>query len=109
VESEVGRWILGILSYAYVSVCFYMIAFKCERRDAWFAFFPILDLLLLLSLAGKSYWWILLFFIPVLNLLFIAIVFMGVAEARGKPSWSGLVILIPGVNLLLLGYLAFSS
>ena len=86
-----------------------MIAFKCAKENAWFAFFPILDILLLLSLAGKPWWWTLLFFIPLLNILIFAIVFMGIAEARGKSSWSGLLMLIPGVNLLFLGYLTFSS
>ena len=108
-ESDPAHWILGILSYVYVAVCFYMIAFKCAKENAWFAFFQILYLPLPLSLAGKPWWWILLFFIPLLNILIVAIVFMGIAEARGKSSWSGLLMLIPGVNLIFLGYLAFSS
>ncbi len=68
-ESEAAQWIVGILSYAYFSVCFYMIAFKCGRENAWFAFFPILDILLLLSLAGKPWWWMFLLLIPLLNIV----------------------------------------
>jgi hypothetical protein len=36
------------------------------------------------------------------------LVWMSVAEARGKPPWMGLLMTIPGVNLILVGYLAFS-
>jgi hypothetical protein len=37
------------------------------------------------------------------------IIWMAVAERRGKPSWVGLLMLVPFVNILVPGYLAFSD
>jgi hypothetical protein len=99
---------VGILFYLYFSGAVFMIANKTGTDNAWFAFVPILNIVLLIQIADKPIWWILLFFIPLVNIVMAALVWMGVAEARGKPSWLGLLMLVPGVNLILMGYLAFS-
>ena len=107
-EHDPGGWILGIAVYLYVSVCLYVLANKTGADNAWFAFIPILDLVLMLSIAGKPLWWIFLLFIPVVNIFIGILAWMGIAEARGKPFWLGMLLLIPGVNLIVIGYLAFS-
>jgi hypothetical protein len=101
--------ILGLVLYVYVSLCLFVLAQKTGADNAWFAFVPILDLILLLSIADKPIWWIVGFLIPLVNIAVAALVWMGVATARGKPVWLGLLILVPGVNLIVIGYLAFSS
>jgi sterol desaturase/sphingolipid hydroxylase (fatty acid hydroxylase superfamily) len=106
---DTGGCIVGILFYLYITVSIYFIANKSGSDNAWFAFVPILNLILLLQIAGKPIWWILLFFIPLVNIVMAVLVWMGVAEARGKPSWMGILMLIPGVNLVVIGYLAFSA
>jgi hypothetical protein len=99
---------LYIVGYLYISVCIFAIAGKTGTDNAWFAFVPILNLILLIRIADKPIWWILLLFIPLVNIVIGVILWMAVAEARGKPSWMGLLMIIPGVNLILMGYLAFS-
>ena len=37
------------------------------------------------------------------------IVWMAVAEARGKPSWWGILLIVPLVGLIVPGYLAWSD
>jgi len=97
-----------ILIYLYISLCIFILARRTEEDNAWWAFVPLLNLLLLLQIADKPVWWIFLFFVPILNILMAVLVWMGVAEVRGKPSWLGILMVIPGVNLILMGYLAFS-
>ncbi len=48
-------------------------------------------------------------FIPLINIVLLLLIWMGVAEARGKPAWVGILMLVPGVNLIVVGYLAFSA
>jgi hypothetical protein len=108
-DSDLLRVILGLLTYLYLSACLYIIASKTGQDNAWFAFVPILDLILMLSIADKPVWWILLLLVPFLNILIMALVCMGISEARGKSSWLGILALIPVVNLAFFGYLAFSS
>jgi sterol desaturase/sphingolipid hydroxylase (fatty acid hydroxylase superfamily) len=99
---------VGILAYLYVTVSIFMIANKTGTDNAWFAFVPILNIVLLLQIGDRPIWWILLMFIPLVNIVMGVLVWMAVAEARGKPSWMGLLMIVPGVNLILMGYLAFS-
>jgi hypothetical protein len=101
--------VLGVLAYLYVSVCIFMMAQKKGEDNAWFAFVPILDLILLLSIADMPLWWLLLFFIPLVNYFAMIPIWMSAARAMGKPSWLGLLTVIPGINLIVIGYLAFSS
>ena len=48
----------------------------------------------------KSGWWLLLFFIPLVNIVMAIIVWMGVAVARGKPDWWGILMIVPVANLI---------
>lgn len=107
-HDELG-WVLGLLGYLYVTFCIFMIARKTGTDNAWFAFVPILNVILLLAIADKPVWWILLLLVPLVNIVIVILVWMGVSAARGKPSWLGILILFPGVNLITMGYLAFSA
>ena len=48
-------------------------------------------------------------FIPIVNIIISIIVWMAVAEARGKPNWIGILMIVPFVNIIIPGYLAFSQ
>ena len=102
-------WILTIAGYLYVSFCIYRMAKKRGEDNAWFAFIPILDIVLLLSIADKPIWWIILCFIPLVNIVIFVLVWMSVASNMGKPSWLGILILVPLVNIGVISYLAFSN
>jgi len=107
-HTDSGGCFLYIVLYLYITLSIFFIANKTGTDNAWFAFIPILNILLLIQIADKPIWWILLCFIPLVNIVMAVLIWMGVAEARGKPAWLGLLMLIPGVNLVLMGYLAFS-
>ena len=96
--------------YVFSALCLMMIAKKTNTPNGWMAWIPIANVVLMLQIAGKPIWWIVLLLIPLVNLVIAILVWMGIAEARGKPGWMGvLVVLIPVVNLVLMGYLAFSN
>jgi hypothetical protein len=101
--------ILGVLAYLHVSLCIYLMAQEKGEDNLWFAFVPILDLVLLPAIADMPLWWLLLFFVPCVNCFAMIPVWMSVARTLGKPSWLGLLMAIPGVNLVVIGYLAFSA
>ena len=101
--------VISLAIYAYVSYSFMVIAQKVGAENAWWAWVPILNIILLLNITQKPIWWIVLFLIPFVNIVIGAIVMMGVAEARGKPGWMGLLILVPFIGLAIPGYLAFAD
>lgn len=95
--------------YAYVAVCFQKMADKLSVSDSWWAWIPILNIILLLRMGGKPLWWIVLFFVPIANLVVAILVMVAVLEALKKPPLLVIGLLIPVVNLAVLGYLAFAD
>ncbi len=53
--------------------------------------------------------WLILFLIPLVNIVVSIIIWMKIAEMRGKPSWLGILWIIPPIGLIVVGYLAFSD
>ncbi|MFA5961433.1 MAG: DUF5684 domain-containing protein [Parcubacteria group bacterium] len=96
------------LCYVYMSICLLKIARKTNTGNAWFAWIPILDMLLALEIAKKPTWWIIWFFIPVANLVTYVLVWMGISKILRKPEWLGILMIISPLNLIVPGYLAFS-
>ena len=101
--------LFGLVIYIYIAVSLMKIAKKTGTSNAWFAWIPILNVILMLQIANKPIWWLFLFFIPVINIVFTILVWMEIAKRVGKPEWWGILIIIPLVNLVVPGYLAFSD
>ena len=99
--------IVWLAVYVYMALALMTIANKTGTRDAWMAWVPILNLWLLIQVSGKEAWWIILFFIPVANIVAAVIIWMAVAERLGKPSWWGILMIVPFVNIIVPGYLAW--
>ena len=95
--------------YVWVALCLHIIGNKTNTPDAWLAWIPIANIYLMCKIAGKSGWWTILFFIPLLNIIIGIVVWMGIAEARNQPSWLGILMIIPIVNLVIPGVLAFTD
>jgi len=105
----VTSWIITIAFYVYMAVCLQTIARKTGTEHGWLAWIPIANVYLMCKVAGKPGWWLLLFFIPIVNIVFMVIVWMGIAEARDKKGWLGILMIVPIANLIIPGYLAFSG
>jgi hypothetical protein len=105
----VTSWIITIAFYVYMAVCLQTIARKTGTEHGWLAWIPIANVYLMCKVADKPGWWLLLFFIPIVNIVFMVIVWMGIAEARDKKGWLGILMIVPIANLIIPGYLAFSG
>ena len=79
--------------------------FSKAGKPGWAAIIPIYNLIVLLQIAGKPLWWILLLFIPFVNFIVFIIIWVGVARAFGKGTGYalGLVFLSP-IFVPLLGF-----
>ncbi len=95
--------------YVYFAVAISTIAKKTNHENRWMAWVPILNVILLLNIASRPVWWILLCLIPFVNIVIMVIIWMGVAKARNKPDWWGVLIIVPIINFILPGVLAFTD
>ena len=99
-------WI-AITAYILSSIPVFVIAHKSQHPLSWLAFVPLASLWLMCDMGDKPIWWLLLFFIPYVNILVYALLWMAIAENTNKPSWLGILMLIPLVNLAVAYYMAF--
>ena len=101
--------VFGAVIYVYFALALQTIATKTHTENAWLAWIPIANVILMLAVAKKPLWWILLFLIPLANIVVAVLVWMAVAEARNKPNWWGILTIVPLVNFIVPGYLAWSD
>jgi hypothetical protein len=106
---------VGIIVVAvvlYVAVAVIVIAsmwrlFNKSGQKGWTAIVPILNTLVLLKVVHKELWWIILLFIPCVNIVVLVIVYFGLAEAFGKGAGWGIGILL--LPFIFMPALAFGS
>ncbi|HEV2493816.1 MAG TPA: DUF5684 domain-containing protein [Terriglobia bacterium] len=101
--------VLVLVTYVYMAICLQTIAKKTNTPDGWLAWIPIANCILMLNIAHKPVWWIVLMLIPLVNIVIVIIVWMEIAKARGKPEWWGILMIVPILNLVAPGYLAFTD
>lgn len=101
--------VLMVGLYVYMGLSVQTIANKTNTENAWLAWIPIANIVLLLNVAKKPLWWILLLIIPFVGIVVAILVWMAVAEARNKPNWWGILLIVPLLGLIVPGYLAWSD
>lgn len=80
--------------------------FTKAGHPGWAAVIPIYNLYILLQIAGRPAWWILLMLIPFVNIVAAAILAMDVAKAFGQSAAWGIVMLflLSAIGYLVLGF-----
>ncbi len=101
--------IIFLAYYIYMSICLMKIAKKTNLENAWLAWIPVFDMLLAIQIAKKPIWWIVLFFLPLTNIIIYTLVWMGICKTLRKPQWLGIFMIISPISLIIPGYLAFSK
>jgi tetratricopeptide (TPR) repeat protein len=129
--------IIPLIFYLFTSIMLFLIAKKSNTNLPWLAFIPIANVILMLNIARKPIWWLLLLFLPAVSiavpfleaivptggilpavigiLSFIVcavawlLVNLGIARARGKSGIWGVLLFIPCTNPIALGYLGLSK
>lgn len=93
----------------YVGLAQYRIAKQLGHSNPWYSFIPIVNVLQLIQLAGKTLWWFLICLIPFVNIIAIAWLWMETAKNCGKSPLWGFLVIIPFINLIAIGVLGFTS
>jgi hypothetical protein len=116
--------IFVVALYVYSSYSWMTIARKLKYKRSWFAWIPVLNIVLLLQLAGFAWGWVFLILIPILGWLAIyALIIIStwrIFEKRGYNGLWSLLLLgialsdaISGVcfvaYLIVLGYVAYKE
>ena len=79
--------------------------FEKAGKPGWAAIVPIYNLVVLLEIVGKPLWWIILFLIPLVNLVVAILVMIVLAEKFGKSAAFGIGLALLGfVFIPILGF-----
>ncbi len=70
------------------------------------AIIPIYNIYVLLKIVGRPGWWLLLFLIPIVNIVFLVILAIDVAKAYGKDAVFGIFLnfFLNPIGSLILGF-----
>ncbi|MEZ5387997.1 MAG: DUF5684 domain-containing protein [Prosthecobacter sp.] len=102
-SGEASLGIVPLLIGLAVFVFFIASAWKVFAKagePGWACIIPIYNLVVLLKVAGKPIWWIILLILPLVNIVISLLVALGVAQNFGKSSGFG-------IGLWLLGFIFF--
>lgn len=95
--------------YIFYCYCLKRICEKAGRDPGFLIWIPFIQMVPLLEVAQMPVWFIILFFVPIANLIITVMMWVKVCQARGKSGWLVLMMFIPILNLIFLPYLAFSE
>ncbi len=100
---------IGLAFYLFFCFCAKKICEKCGHEPGVLIWIPIVNLVPLLTVAKLPVWLIILFLIPLVQLVVGVILWWKLCEARGKPAPLALLLLLPPVSIFVPVYLAFSE
>ena len=74
-------------------------------KPGWGAIIPFYNTYLMIKVAGRPGWWLILFFIPIVNVIMWLIVALGIAENFGHGAGYGILLwLFAPIMFLVLGF-----
>lgn len=75
-------------------------------QPGWAVIVPIYNLYIMLKIVGRPGWWIVLYLIPLVNIVIILIVAIDLAKAFGQSALFGFILnfLLGGIGFLVLGF-----
>ena len=101
--------VIGLAFYVFYCFCAKRICEKCGVNPGILIWIPIANLIPLLQVAKMPVWMILLFLVPLINLVVAIMMWVKICQARGKSGWLVILLFIPIANIVFFPYLAFSE
>ena len=95
-----GIFLIVWLAFIVVLIAALWKVFAKAGQPGWAAIIPIYNTIVLLQIAGRPIWWIVLLIIPLVNIIVSVIVMIDVAKSFGKGAGFG-------IGLWLLGFIFF--
>lgn len=96
--------VLGLVLYVVFAAGLWKTLAKAGE-PGWTAVIPILNWYFMVKLSGHPGWWMLMFFVPILNLIIWLMVALDTAYAFGKTTLTGILLFfLPWIMYLVLGF-----
>ncbi len=97
-------WFLWLALVVFAIVVMWIV-FTKAGRPGWAAIIPFYNTYVLLKIAGKPGWWLVFFFIPIVNIVFWIILYLGLGSVFGRGTWFSIgLIFLPFIFLTILAF-----
>ena len=100
----------GLFMLIYFALIILMIVgmwkmFDKAGKPGWAAIIPIYNGIVMLEIAGKPIWWILLLMVPFVNFVIVVLLYLAIAERFGKGGGFAVgLLLLPFIFFPMLGF-----
>ena len=95
---------LSIIAFAIVSQ---WKVFEKAGQPGWACIIPFYNIIILLKIANKPWWWIFMFFIPIANIVFMIMMLHRISLSFGKGA--GFTVGLLFLSIIFWGILAFDK
>ena len=92
------------LAYIIVLVVAMWKIYEKAGHPGWESIIPFYNLYILLKIVGKPTWWLILFFIPFANVVFLVWTYNMLSKSFGKTESTTILMLVFGIGILQLGF-----
>jgi hypothetical protein len=99
-------WIIWSVFMVFVVVCLWKI-FEKAGQPGWAAIIPIYNVIILLQIVNRPIWWIILLFIPIVNVVMGFVLAFDLAKSFGKGT--GFALGLVFLSLIFYAILAFGD
>jgi len=110
VSTSTGLFVFGMPLVIYLVLMLVAIigmwkVFVKAGQPGWGCIIPIFNIYCLVKIAGKEWWWLLLYFIPLVNIVIAILVLSGISRNFGKGTGFTLgLIFLPFIFFPILGF-----
>ncbi|MEW6368314.1 MAG: FHA domain-containing protein [Acidobacteriota bacterium] len=88
------------LAWIYFALVLMALAERTATPNGWLGWLPVLNVYLTLRIAALSGWWLLAFFVPLLNFVVWIWAWMRISRRLGRSRWLGLWPLVPLIGMV---------
>ena len=105
---DISTWIITILIISTIhAICTWKLYLKAGRK-AWEAFIPVYNGIVLMQIINRPKWWVLLLFLPVINLLILPVIWIETLRTFGKKSTADMWLAVLTFGLYV-GYVNYTQ
>lgn len=101
-----GIMLMVFLAIAVIFIVGLWKVFEKAGQPGWACLIPFYNGYIMLKIAGRPGWWLILFLIPLVNIVIALLVAIDIAKAFGQGAGFGVVLLflLSGIGYLVLGF-----
>jgi len=88
---------LVYLAIVIILIASFWKVFSKAGQPGWASIIPIYNIIVMLQIVGRPWWWILLLLIPIVNLVIFIIISIDMAKSFGKGAGFGIGLFLLGI------------